>query len=190
MKKIIVAMLLLAASYPSYAQNRYIIDESISTVNFATIKKQYVVESALISQVSGQVSESGLLTASVPLNKINTGIPIRNDRLNQLFFNSTAFPNIEVKSNIPAEFLSAESIIKQTTLPVSLTIMGNTKTVDITLNVVKSGDIVAVSSARPVIIRASEFGIPAANLRQLAATVGGLAISDTVPVGISLVLKK
>ena len=190
MKKAIGAMLLLAASYQSYAQGGYTIDEAVSTVNFATIKKQYVVEPASVSQVSGQVSESGELSASVPLNKISTGVSIRDDRLNQLFFNSAAFPTIDVQSNIPADLLKADSVVKQITLPVALTIMGNTQTVDMNLNVVKSGDIVAVSSARPVIISASAFGIPAENLTQLAATVGGIAISDTVPVNISLVLKK
>lgn len=190
MKKVSGAVLLLAASYQSYAQSSYTIDETVSTVNFATIKKQYVVEQASVSHISGRVSESGELTASVPLSKISTGISIRDDRLNQLFFNSAAFPNIGVTSNIPADLLKADSVVKQITLPVSLTIMGTTQTVDMTLNVVKSGDIVAVSSARPVIIRASAFGIPTDNLTQLAATVGGIAISDTVPVNISLVLKK
>lgn len=190
MKKLMGAVIALAFSCQSYAQGNYTIDEAVSTVNFATIKKQYVVEPASVSQVSGYVNESGELSASVPLSKINTGISIRDDRLNQLFFNSAVFPNIDVKASIPTELLTAESVVKQVTLPVSLTIVGNSQTVDMNLTVVKSGDIVAVSSARPVIIRASAFGIPADNLTKLAATVGGIAISDTVPVTISLVLRK
>jgi hypothetical protein len=47
-----------------------------------------------------------------------------------------------------------------------------------------------VSSLSPVIVGASDFGIPTENLTNLAATVGGIKISDRVPLNLTLTFKE
>ncbi len=56
----------------------FTVDEKLSTVSFATIKLRYVVEPAIISDLSGSVSSSGDVLIQIPLNSISTGIQIRN----------------------------------------------------------------------------------------------------------------
>lgn len=190
MRKLMYLFALVTLSAQAFAKPLYQIDESVSTVNFATIKKQYIIEPAVINGVSGSIDESGMLKAMIPLNQIKTGIPIRNDRLNELFFNSNLFPNIKVEAKVPADLLKDGMVVSQVSLPASVTLFGNTQSVQLTVNVVKHNDIIAVSTVKPVVISAAAYGIPSDNLTKLAATVGNIVISDTVPVNISLVLKK
>jgi polyisoprenoid-binding protein YceI len=167
----------------------FTVDEKLSTVSFATIKLQYVVEPAIISDLSGSVSSSGDVLIQIPLNSISTGIQIRNERLNALFFNSSQFPTITVNAKLPSNIVSASNIATQVTLPADVTLFGQTQTVNFTVNIVKAGKLMSVSSSTPTIVNASSFGIPTDNLTALAATVGGIPISDKVPVSISLILK-
>ena len=167
----------------------FTVDEKLSTVSFATIKLQYVVEPAIISDLSGSVSSSGDVLIQIPLNSISTGIQIRNERLNALFFNSSQFPTITVNAKLPSNIVRASNIATQVTLPADVTLFGQTQTVNFTVNIVKAGKLMSVSSSTPTIVNASSFGIPTDNLTALAATVGGIPISDKVPVSISLILK-
>lgn len=75
-------------------------------------------------------------------------------------------------------------------VPADVSFYGNNKTFNFPVIITKTDNSITVNSYAPVIVKASDFGIPAANLTQLAATVGGLALSDSVPVNINLVFTK
>ena len=95
---------LMSLSFPLLASGHFQVNEQLSTVNFASIKKQYVVEPAVITGVSGKIDTKGSLELTVPLNMLDTGVSIRNDRLRALFFMvwSTKFKNnteLRVKAN-------------------------------------------------------------------------------------------
>lgn len=66
----------------------------------------------------------------------------------------------------------------------------STESVEFPVVVLNAGDTVMVSSSAPVIIGASDFGIPTENLTNLAATVGGIKIADRVPLTLNLTFKK
>ncbi|MBY6185945.1 hypothetical protein KUV89_04795 [Marinobacter hydrocarbonoclasticus] len=67
--------------------------------------------------------------------------------------------------------------------------MGQTLKTPLPITVVKTGEYLTATASKPLIISADSFNIPAANLTALAATVGGIPISDRVPVQFHLVLK-
>ena len=66
-------------------------------MGFATIKKQFVVEPATIDTLSGTLAASGKFEISVDLKGIDTGISIRDTRLNDVFFESAKFPNVTAR---------------------------------------------------------------------------------------------
>ncbi len=183
------AMLISTFSFAS-TQAQYSLDSEVSAVSFATIKLQYVVESAVINRLSGNIDHAGKASVTIPIANIQTGIGIRNQRLNTLFFDSEAYPNAAVSVQLPESIFAEEFVTKQLDLGALVSLFGTEKTVSFKVNVVKTEDVLVVSTVQPTIVSGNTFGIPSDNLVALAKTVGGIAISDTVPVSFSLVFSK
>jgi len=175
-------------SLQSFAADTFNVVTDFSSVSFATIKKQYVIEPATISGVTGNLDESGKFAVFVPVANIDTAVAIRNERLNALFFNSSANPIIAISGQF--DLTSLTQPISKMIVPADVSFYGNNKTFNFPVIITKTDNSITVNSYAPVIVKASDFGIPAANLTQLAATVGGLALSDSVPVNINLVFTK
>ena len=183
------AMLISTFSFAS-TQAQYSLDSEVSAVSFATIKLQYVVESAVINRLSGNIDHAGKASVTIPIANIQTGIGIRNQRLNTLFFDSEAYPNAAVSVQLPESIFAEEFVTKQLDLGALVSLFGTEKTVSFKVNVIKTEDVLVVSTVQPTIVSGNTFGIPSDNLVALAKTVGGIAISDTVPVSFSLVFSK
>ena len=180
------AMLISTFSFAS-TQVQYSLDSEVSAVSFATIKLQYVVESAVIDRLSGNIDHAGKASVTIPIANIQTGIGIRNQRLNTLFFDSEAYPNAAVSVQLPDSIFAEEFVTKQLDLGALVSLFGTEKTVSFKVNVIKTEDVLVVSTVQHTIVSGNTFGIPSDNLVALAKTVGGIAISDTVPVSFSLV---
>ncbi|CZF85710.1 YceI family protein [Grimontia marina] len=192
MKRMSSAILLAMSLSPSLAlaSNDYALDSEASSISFATIKKSYVIEPANLSGIEGSVDASGNFSVAAPLSSISTGIPIRNQRLNDLFFDSNKFPTLKVEGQVSMEGLVKNSTQLQQAIPAKVTLFGNTKEVTLNMNIVKSGDNIFAFTTKPVIISGATFGIPKENLEAVSATVGNIDISSTVPVNVSLVFKE
>ncbi|OEF81244.1 YceI family protein [Vibrio breoganii] len=186
------AMLSMSFFIPlkAIAAGHYQVDSKISTVSFATIKKQYIVETAVISGVSGNLDDKGMLEVMVPLKNLDTGVSIRNDRLNELFFNAATFPNVKISAQVPAELMKGDRVVTQATIAATVTLYGKSQNLDFMLNIVRLGNVISVSSVKPVIVDGTSFGIPKEALQAVSKTVGDIAISSTVAVNVSLVLIK
>jgi hypothetical protein len=187
MKKTLVLSLALL-SFQSFATEKFNLTTDFSSISFATIKKQYVVEPATISGLTGSLDEQGRFAVIAPVTNIDTGVSIRNERLNSLFFDSSENPVIMVSGQFDLSALTQP--ISKMTVPAEVSFYGNKKTFDFPVIITKTADAIIVNSYKSVIVTASDFSIPAANLTKLAATVGGLALSDAVPVNINLVFNK
>ncbi|CAH1523238.1 YceI-like domain protein [Vibrio owensii] len=172
----------------SFAADNYTLDSKFSSVSFATIKNQFVVEPATIDALKGTLNSEGQFDVSVDLNSIETGIPIRNTRLNEIFFESAKYAPVKVVGKVDWTALGEGS--HKLKVPAEVMLFGKTKSVEFPVVVLNAGDTVMVSSSVPVIIGASDFGIPTENLTNLAATVGGIKISDRVPLTLNLTFKK
>ncbi|WP_104040404.1 YceI family protein [Vibrio hyugaensis] len=190
MKKALSTLSIAVAlfSSASFAADKYMLDSELSSLSFATIKKQYIVEPATIDALTGTLDAQGQFDVSVDLNSINTGIPIRNTRLNETFFESAKHVPVKVVGKV--DWASLEKGSHKVKVPAEVTLFGKTKSVEFPVVILNAGDTVMVSSSAPVIIAASDFGIPSENLTNLAATVGGIAISDQVPLTLNLTFKK
>lgn len=164
----------------------YLLDGQVSSVGFATIKKQYVVEAAEISSLSGKLDAKGQFNLRVELQAIRTGIPIRDSRLNEIYFDSAKYPAVNIVGQFNLDELTQAGGVLKTRVSAQVTLFGQSKMITFPVTIVKSEQFLMVSSFKPVIIRASDFGIPVKNLNELAKTVGGIPISDQVPVTISL----
>ena len=190
MKKLIPTLGLFCTliSAPSFAETGYTLDPKLSNVTFATIKKQFVVEPASIKPLSGGLTEDGQFSILLDLKTISTGVSIRNQRLNELYFESMTFPEVKISGKVNPEMLSGDPQI--TTIAAEVTLHGTTKTIDFPVMVVPSEGFVMVNSTSTIIVDGADFGISTENLNKLSATVGGLAISDKVPLNFNLLFDK
>ncbi|HAU8293442.1 TPA: YceI family protein [Vibrio vulnificus] len=187
MKKVLLYGLAIF-SLNSFANEEYTLLPNVSSVGFVTIKNQFIVEPAVITALSGIINTNGSFEVSINLNSINTGIPIRDARLNEIYFESSKYPFVKVTGNIDLTLLEEGS--HSVTIPTQVSLFGKSKVIEFPVVILKVGNIVMVSSSIPIVISAEEFGIPKENLQKLAATVGGIKISDMVPVTINMTFNK
>ncbi|AUW07507.1 YceI family protein [Vibrio campbellii] len=178
---------LLLVSNQTLAHEKYDVVPELSSVSFSTVKGQYVVEPASIKFLTGTLGQTGKFDIVVGLKNIDTGISIRDSRINDLFFNAAKYPEVKVSGKVDMRLIQEKP--QTLVIPAQVTMYGKTKSIDLSVVVIDAGNYLMVSSSKPVIIRASDFGIPTGNLKKLADTVGGIKISDHVPLTLTVVFE-
>lgn len=174
-------------SYAAESPSLYTLNPALSQLNLVTIKKQYVLEVAEIENLSGVITADGKVAIIAPINGINTGIPIRNTRLNDLFFESIKFPNIKIAADLKDYKSNESQSIERRSIGFDIELYGKTKHINTEVFISTSNNQLLVSSIAPIIISSDDFDIPVINLINLAKAVGGIPISNTVPVSFNIV---
>ncbi len=183
-----LGLLLVLGSTAALSNGNYQLDPNLSSVSFATTKKQYIVEPATLNLLSGALSEKGEFQVIAELKSLSTGVPIRDTRLNELYFDAAKYPNVTVSGVIDWQALAGGPV--KTNISADVSIYGNTKKMDFPVIIVPTDNYLTVSSSAVVVVNAADFGIPTENLAKLAETVGGIEISTQVPLTLSLTFIK
>ena len=158
-----------------------------SRIGFVSIKNNRIGENNAFERVSGSISESGQVAVSVDLSSVETGIGIRNERLQKMLFEVASFPTASIDAALSDSQIAALRAGGARAESVSVNIRLHGKTVSKTANVSVSssdGD-VRVTTTQPIVITAQEFGLESgvAALQQIA---GLSAISRSIPVTVDL----
>ncbi|CAC9547694.1 hypothetical protein [uncultured Gammaproteobacteria bacterium] len=188
-KTTLVAFLLLSLTTlnSAFAAPKYIVDSNNSVVNFSTIKKQYVVEPAVFEGVTGSISVLGKVEINIDLSSVNTNISIRDQRMKDLFFKVAKFPQATIKATIDMKKLKSIRYYKRMEIPAILEFYGVSKKIKLDVLIAKVyKKKLLVTSMKPIIINANDYGVPAKNLIALSKTVGGLSLSDKAAVNFVL----
>lgn len=160
-----------------------------SNLNYVSIKNHVVAENNSLSGLSGSLSDDGELRLEIDLTTVETGVPIRNERMQKLLFNVAEFATATVSAQLtPTDLqgLDAGTPLRRG-VPITLTLHGVEKPLVAEVLAVKVGERLLVTSTAPVLVNARDFGLEAgvAALQQIA---GLEAISRAVPVSIHLEL--
>jgi polyisoprenoid-binding protein YceI len=163
-----------------------------STLQFISTKNTNISEVHRFMSLSGSVSSEGKAKVEVDLTSVETGIPIRNERLQSMLFETPTYGTLTITSDLPKALLTAlkqgEMVIS--TLPLTIKLHGETVTThaDVLATTGRDGHVV-VTSLGPVLVKADKFslvkGIEA--LRDVAKLE---RISTTVPVTFTLLFAK
>ena len=162
-----------------------------SRVGFVSIKNNVIGENNAFQRVSGGISDAGVVMVSIDLTSVETGVGIRNERLQKMLFNVASFPQATVSAQLSDAQLvalkSGGSVAE--TVSVSVALHGETVSKQVELAAAQAGDTVRVTTTEPIVITAAEFGLEAgvAALQQIA---GLNAISRSIPVTVDLKLSK
>ena len=181
-----LVILLSGVGFMAPVQADWTVSDS-SRIGFVSIKNNRIGENNAFERVSGSISESGQVAVSVDLSSVETGIGIRNERLQKMLFEVASFPTASIDAALSDSQIAALRAGGARAESVSVNIRLHGKTVSKTANVSVSssdGD-VRVTTTQPIVITAQEFGLESgvAALQQIA---GLNAISRSIPVTVDL----
>ncbi len=181
-----LVILLSALGVMSPAQADWTLSES-SRIGFVSIKNNSIGENNAFERVSGSISANGQVSVSVDLSSVETGVGIRNERLQKMLFEVASFPTATIDAALTdKQIVALEAGDAQTeSVGVSISLHGKTVNKAANLSVSASGGEIRVMTTQPIVITAQEFGLEAgvAALQQIA---GLNAISRSIPVTVDL----
>ena len=162
-----------------------------SKVGYVSIKNNVIAEHNYFSGVTGSLNEKGQLKVSIDLSTVETQVDIRNQRMRDLFFEVTQYPEAIVTAQLDMQELAQveSGAPLELVKPFTLSLHGVESTAEAHLRIVSVGGRAWVSTVRPILISAADFGLEGgvAALRKIA---GLEAIAAVVPVSVNLKLVK
>lgn len=189
MNKLIgIAALSVLISFSCFAQ--WQVTEQGSRVSFVSVKKGDIAEVHHFKQLKGMLNDNGQFELTVPLVSVATGIDVRDERMQNLLFEVSLYPELKLSSQVDSKMLKelavGESKLAEIDGKIALHGKQQTKTFSVILTKVSDNKLM-VSSFQPIIINANEFGL-VAGVDKLRDIAGLSSISQAVPVSFVLTL--
>jgi polyisoprenoid-binding protein YceI len=185
--KIFFATLMLSA-IPTLAWGQWQLDGDNSTVEFISTKNASAAESHSFTSLSGSIASDGKIRIDIALDSVETLIPIRNERMREMLFNTANFPVARVDSWVDDAVIKAvaDGDVVIADVPITLSLHGQEKPMKVPVVLVGTspGSIVVVTS-RPIIINAADFDL-VQGINRLREAAGLNSISTAVPVSFRL----
>ena len=160
---------------------------SASKVGYVSIKNNAIAEHNVFSGVTGSLSKKGQLKINIDLSTVETQVDIRNQRMRELFFEVTQYPQAVVTAELDVQELAQidSGAPLEIVKPFTLSLHGVEATAEAHLRVVAVGGRAWVSTVRPILISAADFGLEG-GVFALQKIAGLEAIAAVVPVSIDL----
>jgi len=190
MKKTTLALtigLLAGAATADWTLNN---DES--SLYYLTTKNVHVTEMNTFNQLSGAIDADGTASVSIDLTSVDTVVEIRDERMREMFFNTDQFPAATISITFdPAvlEGMEPGARMVMEDVAAELTLHGTTREMGAGLVVVGLQNGVQVSSLKPIVVRADDFGL-ASGVEALRAIVNLDNITNNAPVSFTFVFDK
>lgn len=181
-------MAVCCAATSSFAHAAWNLDPAKSSLNFVSIKKDSIGEVHQFKEIAGRLSETGDFMIDIDLTSVNTGIEIRDQRMQEDFFEIMQFPLAMAQGSINPEVLSSlrEGVVTQVTADLSINLHGATAPVTAKLNAVKlSPSTLWVTTESPIIVNTEDFQL-SPGIEKLKQLAGLPSISYAVPVVVNL----
>ncbi len=168
------------------------LDNDSSQVSFVSVKAGDAGEVHRFTEISGELSSGGNASVTIQLASVDTLIPLRDERMREMLFQTNLFPTASLSTNIEMDALNAiepgDSMDMAANLMLEL--HGQQLSLAAEMIVARLGDHrLMVSSRKPVIVNAASVdlvnGIEA--LREIANLP---SISKAVPVSFVLTFEE
>lgn len=175
-----VALIVLSLSGAVALAGEWQLDPGASSVSFVSIKNGGIGESHGFDVVSGRVGAGGQVRIEIDLSSVRTGIPIRDERMQTLLFETGSHPTAVVTGLVDP--LGRGHI----EVAAVLELHGVSVPLELDLRVGEDTDGgVRVTSVAPVIVSAPDFGL-GAGIERLREIAGLQRIATAVPVSLDL----
>lgn len=181
-----LAAILLFSANASYAH--WQLNNQLSQLNFTTTKAGNIGEAHRFKELAGQIDDAGNIRLEINTASVDTLIPIRDERMQKLLFQSGVFPNAvftaTIEGGLPADLSVGASKIVD--LSGALTIRDKSVPTSGQVLVTRvNARSVLVTSLAPIMVNAASFDLASA-VEQLREIAGLPSISLAVPVTFTL----
>ena len=182
----------LALLVSSQALATWNLDNEKSSLSFVSIKAVDIAEVHRFKEMAGRISDKGKAVVTIELASVDTGVPIRDERMQEMLFETDKYPLATVRAKLDMKIIDAVATGSSTrlTTELELDLHGVRVTVDANVVIAKLDEkVLMVTSSKPVILNAASAnlvdGIEA--LREVASLP---SIGNAVPVSFVLVFEK
>ena len=169
--------------FSAAAQAHWELNNEGSTLSFVTTKADNVAEVHTFDRLGGSIGDDGSLDISIELASVNTLIPIRNERMQNLLFETGMFPQARVTGKVDIAAIAALPAGDTVIIPVEFTLNLHSRSNPLTaeLVVTRQANGLVAATRKPVIVTAEAFGLEA-GVEALREIAGLSRISHAVPV--------
>ena len=179
-----VSVFLLASTATAHWE----LDNDASTLSFVTVKADHVGEVHTFDRLSGDINDDGSVEISIELASVNTLIDIRNERMQNMLFETNLFPQAVISGDIDLDAVTALSAGASESMSVEFDLdvhgASNSYTAEVLVTRTESG--VVASTLKPIIVTADTHGL-VTGVEALREVAGLPSISRAVPVSFTVV---
>lgn len=180
-------VLLAGATLPAHAD--WYLDGESSRLSFISTKDANISEVQRFLVLHGKVDPTGRAEVEVELDSVNSGIPLRDERMRKDLFEIQTFPEALITAQIdlrPIKDLAPGAQL-ELRLPLTVNLHGKQHNYNAELLATRLDDRrFQVVTLEPLVINTADFDL-APGLERLRNVAGLSAISMSVPVGAVLI---
>jgi hypothetical protein len=183
-----VFLLSLAGAGQALAESALLADKSV--IRFISVKNASVAEVHHFTSLSGTI-DGGRVEVVIPLVDVETLIPIRNERMRKMLFETEVFPKASLTGRIDMDAVMALDSGEYTDMKVDLNLdlHGHRQPVTATVSVARLGDEIHVNTEQPIVLNAGDFEL-SEGIERLREVAGLKNIATQVPVTATLVFSR
>ena len=163
-----------------------------SRINFISIKASDIAEIHTFKELSGSVQNNGQAQVVINLSSLETLIPIRNERMGNLLFETKVYPIASFKLGLDLQSILLTEVGKSSDVTHRgvLELKGKQFTMPVKLSVTRLSDqSFLVKSSEPLLLNAGSLGL-SDGIESLRVIAGLPSISKSVPVTFSLIFRQ
>jgi len=179
---------LAACFFTSMASAQLSLNNDASTLSFVTVKAEHVAEVHTFDRLSGAISDDGGVEITIELASVNTLIPIRNERMQAMLFETEMFPQATITADIDIDAMTAMApgTTENIQLNFSLNMRETSRSYTADVLVTRLEDGLVASTLKPVVVTAEQFEL-VTGVEALREVAGLPSISRAVPVSFTVV---
>lgn len=182
--RVLLAVLCLSWGMGAASASSWTLDPAASVLTYQSIKKNTIVETNKIRNITGVIDADGKATVTFDLNSVDTGVDLRNVRMRFLFFETFKYPNATVTAKLdPAAFADLPTkrrMVVPLTYTLNLHGVDKEMTAEVAVTMITDG-MVSVTSQSPIAVNVDDFGLlPNVEKLQQAASVSSIVPTASV----------
>ena len=173
--------------------NNWILEKSSSYLNFTSIKNNKIVEVHRFNKLSGEINKDGIVDVVINLKSVNTGIEIRDQRLQEYIFDTKKYPTAIFSAHIDVDKILSklyQNPVYKTILEGYLNLKEHKVLLKIPVDIkYLSNKRVQIMSTSPIMLNINDFKM-ADGLEKIKNLVNLDSIGVNIPVNFKVVFIK
>lgn len=172
------------------ASAQWTLSNEASTLSFVTVKADHVAEVHTFDELSGAIGKDGSVSIEIALASVNTLVPIRNERMQSMLFETDLFPRATITSQINSDGLANMALGSSEEIGLDFTVElhNQSQTYNATVLVSRQEAGLVATTLKPIVVNAESFDL-VAGVEALREVAGLPSISRAVPVSFTVVFE-